>query len=98
MRRALRRSAAPFAAMAAALVPALVSGSVLVERVFSLPGAGGLLADAVFARDLPTILALTLLSAGAVVAAAFLADLVSAVLDPRTRDAATPLSPAREAA
>ena len=68
VRRALRRSAAPFAAMGAALVPSLVSGSVLVERVFSLPGAGGLLADAVFARDVPTVLALTLLSAGAVVA------------------------------
>jgi peptide/nickel transport system permease protein len=87
VRRALRRSAAPFAALAAALVPALVTGSVLVERVFSLPGAGGLLADAVFARDHPTVLALTLLSAGAVVAATFLADLVSALLDPRAREA-----------
>jgi peptide/nickel transport system permease protein len=98
VRRALRRSAAPFAAMGAALVPSLVSGSVLVERVFSLPGAGGLLADAVFARDLPTILALTLLSAGSVVAAAFVADVVSAVLDPRTREAAAPLAPAGAAA
>jgi peptide/nickel transport system permease protein len=98
VRRALRRSAAPFAAMGAALVPSLVSGSVLVERVFSLPGAGGLLADAVFARDLPTTLALTLLSAGCVVAASFLADVVSAVLDPRTRDGAAPLAPAAEAA
>ena len=70
-------------------------GSVLVERVFSLPGAGGLLADAVFARDVPTVLALTLLSAGAVVAASFLAELVS---DSSTRERATPRprSPARE--
>ncbi len=98
VRRALRRSAAPFAAMGAALVPSLVSGSVLVERVFSLPGAGGLLADAVFARDVPTVLALTLLSAGAVVAASFLADIVSALLDPRTRDAGVAPAPAGEAA
>jgi peptide/nickel transport system permease protein len=98
VRRALRRSAAPFAAMGAALVPSLVSGSVLVERVFSLPGAGGLLADAVFSRDVPTVLALTLLSAGAVVAASFLADLVSAALDPRMRDAEAPPGPAGEAA
>lgn len=94
VRRALRRSAAPFAAMGAALVPSLVSGSVLVERVFSLAGAGGLLADAVFARDVPTVLALTLLSAGAVVTASLLADVVSAVLDPRTRDAEPPLATA----
>ena len=84
IRRALRRSSAPFAAMGAALVPAVVSGSILVERVFSLPGAGGLLAEAVFARDLPTVLALTLLSAAVVVVASLAADLVTAVLDPRT--------------
>jgi len=84
IRRALRRSSAPFAAMGAALVPAVVSGSILVERVFSLPGAGGLLAEAVFARDLPTVLALTLLSAAVVVAASLAADLVTAALDPRT--------------
>jgi peptide/nickel transport system permease protein len=87
VRRALRRSAVPFAAMGAALVPSLVSGSVLVERVFSLPGAGGLLADAVFARDIPTVLALALFSAGTVVAGSLLADVVSAALDPRVRDA-----------
>ena len=84
IRRALRRSSAPFAAMGAALVPAVVSGSILVERVFSLPGAGGLLAEAVFARDLPTVLALTLLSAAVVVTASLAADLVTAALDPRT--------------
>ena len=83
IRRALRRSSGPFAAMGAALVPAVVSGSILVERVFSLPGAGGLLAEAVFARDLPTVLALTLLSAAVVVAASLGADLITAALDPR---------------
>jgi peptide/nickel transport system permease protein len=86
IRRALRRSSAPFAAMGAALVPSVVSGSILVERVFSLPGAGGLLAEAVFARDLPTVLALTLLSALVVVGASVAADLLTAALDPRTRE------------
>ncbi len=83
VRRALRRSSAAFAAMGAVLVPSVVSGSILVERVFSLPGAGGLLAEAVFARDLPTVLALTWCSAMVVVAASFAADLVAAALDPR---------------
>ena len=84
VRRALRRSSAALAAMGAVLVPSVVSGSILVERVFSLPGAGGLLAEAVFARDLPTVLALTLLSAVVVVAASLAADLITAALDPRT--------------
>ena len=84
IRRALGRSSAAFAAMGAVLVPSVVSGSILVERVFSLPGAGGLLAEAVFARDLPTVLALTWCSAVVVVAASLVADLVTAALDPRT--------------
>jgi peptide/nickel transport system permease protein len=84
IRRALRRSVAAFAAMGAVLVPSVVSGSILVERVFSLPGAGNLLAEAVFARDLPTVLALTWCSAVVVVAASLVADLVTAALDPRT--------------
>ncbi len=88
IRRALRRSAAAFAAMGAVLVPSVVTGSILVERVFSLPGAGGLLAEAVFARDLPTVLALTWCSALVVVAASLAADLITAALDPRiARDA-----------
>ncbi len=84
IRRALRRSSASFAALGAAIVPTVVAGSILVERVFSVPGAGGLLAEAVFARDLPTVLALTLLSGTAVVLASLAADFVTAALDPRT--------------
>jgi len=83
--RALRRSAVPFAAMGAALLPTALSGSVLVERLFSVRGTGDLLAEAVFARDYPTVLGLTVLVGAAVVAASLGADLVSAVLDPRTR-------------
>ena len=86
-RRALRRSAVPFAAMGAALVPSMISGSVLVERLFALPGSGRLLADSVFARDYPVVLALTLLAAAGVVAASAIADFASGLLDPRTRDA-----------
>ncbi len=82
-RRAMRRSGASLTAVLATLVPTLVAGSVLVERLFSLRGAGELLAEAVFARDVPTVLALTIISAVAVVATSLVADLVAAALDPR---------------
>ena len=81
--RALRRSAPSFAGLGATLVPQLVAGSVLVERVFGLPGTGQLLADSVFSRDLPTVLGLTLVSGLAVVAATFAADAAAALADPR---------------
>lgn len=91
--RALRRSAIPFAAMGAALVPGVVTGSVLVERLFAIPGSGRLLADAVSARDVPTVLALTALAGVLVVVASLAADLVAAVIDPRIREAAGPDAP-----
>ena len=81
--RALRRAAPAFAGLLANLVPQLVAGSVLVERVFSYPGTGQLLADSVFARDVPTVLGLTVVSGLAVVGATLAADVLAAAADPR---------------
>lgn len=87
--RAVRLSAPGFAALAASLVPGALGGSVLVERLFSVRGCGDLLAEAVFARDLPVVLGLTLLASVAVLAAAAAASLASAALDPRTAEGDT---------
>ncbi|HEX7579187.1 MAG TPA: hypothetical protein VF580_04240, partial [Thermoanaerobaculia bacterium] len=53
------------------------------ERLFSVRGTGALLAEAVFSRDTPTVLGLTLLAAGVVVAGSVASDLVAAACDPR---------------
>ena len=74
----------------AALVPQLVAGSVLVVRVCSLQGTGQLLADSVFARDLPTVLGLTVVAGAAVVAATLVADALAALADPRLVDGEEP--------
>jgi peptide/nickel transport system permease protein len=81
--RGLRGAAAPLAALCASVLPVLVGGSVIVERLFSIRGTGALLAEAVFARDLPTVLALTLLSTAVVVIGSIAADLTAAFFDPR---------------
>lgn len=83
LRRSLKRSGPAVAALLAALVPSCLAGSVLVEKLFSVGGAGSLLADAVAGRDYPVVLAMTFLTAGAVVLAGLLADGVTAFLDPR---------------
>ena len=88
--RALRRAVPAFAGLGASLVPQLVAGSVLVERVFGVPGTGQLLADSVFARDLPTVLGLTLVSGATVVAATLAADAAAAFADPRIADGDQP--------
>ena len=68
------------------MVPALLSGSVIVEQIFSWPGLGRLLLRSVEGRDYPLVLALVLLSAVAVLLGQLLADLLLPALDPRSRE------------
>ena len=63
----------------------LVGGSVIVETIFAIPGLGQLFVEAVFQRDLPVLLALTLLSGAATLGGVLAADLAYVVADPRLR-------------
>ena len=55
-------------------LPFLVSGSVVIETVFSWPGVGLALLQAANARDLPVIMAITMLGAAAVLVGSLVAD------------------------
>jgi peptide/nickel transport system permease protein len=85
LRHALRNALIPVITVAAFQVAGLVSGSVLIERVFAIPGIGRLAIDATQFRDFPVIQTIVLLSAVAIVTANFLADVLYAVVDPRIR-------------
>ena len=61
----------------------LISGTVLVENVFSLPGLGTLLVSSVSDRDYPVVQGVTLLFAVLIVVINLLTDIVQAALDPR---------------
>jgi peptide/nickel transport system permease protein len=63
----------------------LISGAVVVENVFSIPGLGSLMVSSIIARDYPVVIALTLVFGVAVVFVNLLVDLSYAVLDPRIR-------------
>jgi peptide/nickel transport system permease protein len=76
-----------FASFAVAL-GLVVSGSLLVELVFSYPGIGDVLLNAVSNDDYSTMQGIFLVITLAVLAANFLADLVYVVLDPRARQEA----------
>jgi peptide/nickel transport system permease protein len=84
---AAANAAVPLITLFAAVVPALVGGSVIVEQVFSWPGLGRLYLAAVEARDTPVVLGLTLLSAVLVLLSQLAADLLHAAADPRVRAA-----------
>ena len=84
-KHALRNVLLPVVTLTGIEFGALLGGAVITERVFSLPGLGGLLIDAVHSRDLPTLLGCTLFAGFLVVVANAVVDLSYGVLDPRAR-------------
>jgi peptide/nickel transport system permease protein len=85
IRHGFRRAAVPMLTLAGLLLPALVAGSVIVETVFAISGLGRLFVEAAFQRDVPVLLALTLLSGAATLAGIMASDLAYLVADPRIR-------------
>jgi peptide/nickel transport system permease protein len=65
----------------------LLTGTIVVEQVFGLPGVGALLIGAISARDVPVVQGVTLLAVGVFITVNLLSDLLQQALDPRLRDA-----------
>jgi peptide/nickel transport system permease protein len=63
----------------------LLGGAILTEKTFSLHGIGYLSVDAVFRRDLPVILGVTLFAALFILLANLIVDVCYAIVDPRVR-------------
>ena len=80
---ALRNAAIPFVTFLAFDLAAILSGVIVVEVVFSYPGMGQLVVQAVANRDLPVIQAFTFVSALVIVSVNLLLDVVYGLLDPR---------------
>jgi len=82
---ALRNALLPFLTLLGLSLPFLLTGSVLIEYVFSWPGMGRLATDAVLARDSSLVTAVTICASTLVVLGSLLADVLYAVADPRIR-------------
>ena len=65
------------------LLPTLISGSVILEYIFSWPGIGQLFFEAVLSRDYPTVMGLSFITAVLVLLSTLVADLLCAWADPR---------------
>jgi peptide/nickel transport system permease protein len=87
---ALPNALLPLVTLLGLLLPALLSGSVIVERIFAWPGLGRLYFDSILSRDYPVILGMSLLSAAATLAATLASDVAAAAADPRVRDGTAP--------
>lgn len=85
LRHALRPSSFSLLTVVGLQVGAIMSGSVLVETLFALPGVGRLLVDSIFQRDLVMVQGIALVVAVTYVAVNFAVDLLYSHLDPRIR-------------
>jgi peptide/nickel transport system permease protein len=81
----LRNALIPALTLLGLSVGYLLGGTVIVENVFSLPGAGKLLVEAIAARDYPLVQATTLVFAALVITINLLTDLIYTFLDPRVQ-------------
>lgn len=79
----IRNSLLPLVTSLGVILAELITGSLVVEQVFGLPGAGKLLLSAILARDLPLAQGLILAIAGLVIVINTLVDLINAFIDPR---------------
>lgn len=84
-RHALRNSLIVVVTIAGLQLGELISGAVVTEQIFGLPGFGKMTLDAVFQRDYPVIQAVVLVTATAYIVINFLVDLLYSLIDPRIR-------------
>jgi oligopeptide transport system permease protein len=85
IRHILRNALIPVVTVAGPEFAALVTGSFIVETIFSIPGIGRLFVQAVFARDYGLIMGTTLLYAFIISIANLVVDILYAAIDPRIR-------------
>lgn len=85
VRHALRNALGPLITIVGLLIPALFGGAVFVETIFSWPGVGRMMFEGVHGNDYPLVLAGVLIGTVLVVLGSAVADLLSALADPRVR-------------
>jgi peptide/nickel transport system permease protein len=81
----LRNALIPAATLLGLSIGGLMGGTVILEKVFALPGAGALLIDSIGARDYPVVQAATLIFASLVILVNLVTDVIYSFLDPRVR-------------
>ena len=84
-RHGLRNAILPFTVFLGPTFLGLIGGSVIIERIFTWPGVGLLLFDALLSRDHPVIMASVVIGAVLTVVGYLLSDILYALFDPRVR-------------
>jgi peptide/nickel transport system permease protein len=80
-----RNAMIPIVTILGPAVTSLIGGAVIVERIFSWPGIGRMTVDAVSQRDIPVVMASTIIGAVLVILGNLLSDILIVIVDPRIR-------------
>ena len=83
----LRNSLIPALTAAGPILGGLVTGSFIIENIFSIPGIGRYYVTSVQGRDYSTVMGITVLLSILIIVANMFVDIMYGVLDPRTREA-----------
>jgi len=82
---ALKNSLLPVITMMAIQISSLLSGAVITETLFSIPGVGRLAVDAINSRDMPLLQGTVIFTTAVIIAGNLIADILYCVVDPRIR-------------
>jgi peptide/nickel transport system permease protein len=85
LRHIFRNALIPIITVIGLALPEMVGGAVITETVFTWPGMGSLLIEAVTGRDYPLIMGISLCVAMTVLIAGLITDIAYAAVDPRIR-------------
>ena len=84
-KHALRNSLIPMLTLIGPMAANLLTGSVLIEKIFSIPGIGSQFIDSIPAKDFPVIMATTIVYAVILMLFILVTDILTAIVDPRVR-------------
>jgi oligopeptide transport system permease protein len=85
-KHALTGAVLPVIAYLGPATAAIITGSIVIETIFALPGIGRHFVDAALNRDYPLVMGITILYGGFLIAFNILADILRGWLDPRVRN------------
>lgn len=85
VRHAVRNAVLPVVTVLGTITANLITGTFIIEKIFAIPGMGGMFVNGIFNRDYPVILCTAVIYSTALIVLTFLVDLIYTIIDPRIK-------------